>query len=387
MERNNKLAIIAVVLTVAVVAFGLYTARKLLTKPAQQAGKKTAPVAKALTQARTAYQQGRFDVALKAARRAANAADAETRRAARIIEAAAQTSLADPKAPEAWAAIMNDPSSSAQHRARAAVQFGRLRMTAQPPDLPGAVAAFQQALESAVGTGWGDEAAISLADAHLSDKRLDLAEAVLGAYLVKAKDPVLIQAKICEVNMAILFSPLITDMPKSVKYTVQRGDSLARIAKKFKTTVDLLSESNNIHDPHLLQVGDRLKVVTDPFRIVVDKSENTLSLFCHDTLMKKYRVGTGEYDKTPIGEFKIVSKDVDPPWKGIPFGDPRNVLGTRWMKITDENKTLSGYGIHGTWQPETIGTYKSQGCVRMLNAEVEQLFKIVTFGTPVSIVE
>ncbi len=386
-KRNNELAIIAVLLTAVVVVFGLYTARGLFWTKEEKKVEDSKPADPALKKALGAYKEGRFEAALEAARRAAQSPDAVTRRAARMIEARALGDLGDPKVTDAWTAIFSDSRFTAHQRAEAAVRIGDLRAKAEPPDLPGAIAAYQQAVERFAGTFWGDRAAIALADTHIQDKRPELAGPALTGYMVKAKDPELIQAKIGDVNIAILFSPVATEVPKTAWYTVKQGDSLAKIAKRFNTTIDLLAENNRIEDPQLLQVGDRLKVVTDSFRIVIDKSENTLSLFCHDTLMKKYRVGTGEYDKTPVGEFRIASKDVDPPWRGIPFGDPRNVLGTRWMKITDEANTLSGYGIHGTWEPETIGTYKSQGCVRLLNEDVEQLFKIVTIGTPVSIVE
>ena len=64
------------------------------------------------------------------------------------------------------------------------------------------------------------------------------------------------------------------------------------------------------------------------------------------------------------------------------------MLGTRWMSLKatgDTNKSLHGYGIHGTWKPETIGTKSSNGCIRMKNEEVNELFSIVPYNTPVKI--
>ena len=46
-----------------------------------------------------------------------------------------------------------------------------------------------------------------------------------------------------------------------------------------------------------------------------------------------------------------------------------------------------GYGIHGTTDPVSIGTQATQGCVRMLNNEVEELFDILPEGTEVVIVD
>lgn len=202
--------------------------------------------------------------------------------------------------------------------------------------------------------------------------------------------PDIAQKEIYRLNIAILFSPKITeppDGPKSEIYTVKAGDTIEGIAKKYNTTTDLVMASNGIKDPRTIQIGNRYKIVTDEFSIIVNKSKNILTLLAGNIVMKEYPVGTGEYDKTPVGDFKIRNKIPEPPWKGIPYGDPRNVLGTRWMGLVNEGDTIPGYGIHGTWEPETIGKNVSQGCIRMLNEDVEELFKIVPVGTKVKIIE
>jgi lipoprotein-anchoring transpeptidase ErfK/SrfK len=48
---------------------------------------------------------------------------------------------------------------------------------------------------------------------------------------------------------------------------------------------------------------------------------------------------------------------------------------------------VSGYGIHGTWDEASIGKAESAGCVRMRNAEVEQLYTLLPNGTEVAIEE
>ena len=52
---------------------------------------------------------------------------------------------------------------------------------------------------------------------------------------------------------------------------------------------------------------------------------------------------------------------------------------------TDMN--LRGYGIHGTWKPESIGTQCSNGCIRMRNDDVNELFTILPYHTKVTIEE
>ncbi|MEP6991821.1 MAG: L,D-transpeptidase [bacterium] len=55
------------------------------------------------------------------------------------------------------------------------------------------------------------------------------------------------------------------------------------------------------------------------------------------------------------------------------------VLGTHRLEMGD------GYGIHGTDVPESIGKSASHGCVRLLNADIDKLYDMVSVGTPVFI--
>ena len=74
-----------------------------------------------------------------------------------------------------------------------------------------------------------------------------------------------------------------------------------------------------------------------------------------------------------------------PLWKDgqtIPFGSKENVLGKYWLALD-----IPHYGIHGTWEPETIGRQSSQGCIRLINEDVEELFIILPAGTPVQVTE
>ncbi len=189
------------------------------------------------------------------------------------------------------------------------------------------------------------------------------------------------QTKLGELNMKILFSPLVTTQSQS--YEVKTGDTLVKIAANFNTTVELIKRSNNLKDDRI-KPGMKLKIWTGKFTFVVDKSQNSLTLKSNEEVMKIYRVSTGKDNFTPIGTFKIDTKLIDPPWKGIPPGDPRNILGSRWLGFAEPFKN---YGIHGTIDPESIGKHVTQGCVRMLNSDVEELYTILPIGTEVTIVE
>ncbi len=188
------------------------------------------------------------------------------------------------------------------------------------------------------------------------------------------------QKRFGAVALATILSPQVT--PEAVQYTVEPGDTLYKISKQFGTTVELLKASNQL-TTDLIRVGQQLKVAKTQFNLIIDKSQNILTLKNEDQVLKVYRCSTGEGGITPVGTFKIVSRLVDPAWKGVvPPGDPENPLGSRWLGFD-----LPEYGIHGTQDPDSIGKPVTKGCVRLTNADAEELFLLLPEGTPVTIVE
>ena len=194
-----------------------------------------------------------------------------------------------------------------------------------------------------------------------------------------------IQNKLSELNLLVLFSKIPTQ--NSEIYTVAPGNSLARIAKRYSTTVELIKKANGLKSD-LIIPGMRLKVQKAPFSMIVDKSQNTLTLLIGDEVVKTYRVATGKNNSTPVGSFKIKDKLIDPVWYNqgavVSPEASENVLGTRWLGITTD---IPGYGIHGTTDPESIGYQATEGCVRLKNQDVEELFDIVPAGIEITIVD
>jgi lipoprotein-anchoring transpeptidase ErfK/SrfK len=191
------------------------------------------------------------------------------------------------------------------------------------------------------------------------------------------------QKKAEALNMKLLFSSVVT--PKSTIYQIRPGDTLNKIAREHKTTAELIMKSNNISDAFIIP-GRKIKVWNAPFSILVDKSQNILLLKDDEEIMKTYIVSTGKNNCTPVGTFKIINKLTNPTWfkagAVVPPESSENVLGTRWLGFD-----LAGYGIHGTTEPKDLGKQVTQGCVRLSNSDVEELYSIIPVGTEVAIVE
>lgn len=121
-------------------------------------------------------------------------------------------------------------------------------------------------------------------------------------------------------------------------------------------------------------------------KIVINIPATTLCLYRGDELIKEYRITVGRIDApTPIGHFKVINKRINPTWyppngrNPIPPG-PNNELGTRWIGIDKPH-----FGIHGTIKPREIGKATSDGCVRLRNEDIEELYPYVSLKTLVEI--
>jgi lipoprotein-anchoring transpeptidase ErfK/SrfK len=195
-----------------------------------------------------------------------------------------------------------------------------------------------------------------------------------------------------EAFLSELAIPLLASerpMAEKVDYTVKSGDYLGKLAATFNTPVALIAKANEVQGA-TIRLGETLRLFdgnNHPFALTISKSRNDLLVTLDGKFFKRYRVSTGEHAKTPTGTFKVIDKIAQPAWHkpgaaAIPYGDPENLLGTHWIALD-----LPGYGIHGTWEPETLGRQSSAGCIRMLNAEVEELYTILPRGTLVTIIE
>ncbi len=108
--------------------------------------------------------------------------------------------------------------------------------------------------------------------------------------------------------------------------------------------------------------------------ILVDTKHRKLTVLSNGEPYKQYPVAVGKYSTpTPVGNFKVLRKARN--W-GTGFG-------TRWIGLT---VPWGIYGIHGTNKPHSIGSYASQGCIRMNNRNVEEIYPWVKPGTRVVIV-
>ncbi len=128
-----------------------------------------------------------------------------------------------------------------------------------------------------------------------------------------------------------------------------------------------------------------------PGTVIIDTPNTYLYLVLGNGRALRYGIGVGRDGFTWSGVQQITKKAEWPDWtppaemlERQPYlprfmaGGPGNPLGARAMYLGG-----TVYRIHGTNAPETIGGRVSSGCIRMVNADVIDLYGRVNVGTKV----
>jgi lipoprotein-anchoring transpeptidase ErfK/SrfK len=377
-------------LLVGVVVIGtasLYLAKHLVNLPEK------APASEQLSAGISLFEEKRYpDAKAKLEECYEKSRNEEVKNQALLYLSRVHSALGDrDKAGEFWTKVTETASMGSQH-AEAFYSLGKLQSAGGNAKAREAARAFYaKAVDAASGSRFGDLAEVEVATMLLDEGNVRGAKQILDKVSGKGKDYPSLKKATYTLNMKSLFSPIMTEVPACEYYVVKSGDSLEKISKMFGTTVDLLQIGNGIADPRKIQIGKRIKVITGKFQLKISKTKRRLQLMSGDVVLNEYPIGTGKFGSTPVGKFRINDKVKEPPWfregRSIPYGDPENVLGTRWMALESvDNKTgLKGYGIHGTSDDSSIGKESSQGCIRLLNKDVEELFSVLPIGTEVTI--
>lgn len=177
---------------------------------------------------------------------------------------------------------------------------------------------------------------------------------------------------------------------RSMEVVVEPGDTLVAIRKRvievrqnLNLCTGLIERSNQLG--RYLRENQVLRIPLDQVRTVVDLSARWLFYLHGNEVVAAWPVAIGRVgEETTPGRYTVGNKTPEPPWfpagrKMVVYGDPDNPLGTRWIGLEGSDSL----GIHGTWEPESIGTMASDGCIRLRNEKVEELFEIIPQGSEV----
>lgn len=214
----------------------------------------------------------------------------------------------------------------------------------------------------------------------------DALSAALDRGLARA-DEAFARRELHRIADALVFSRAVRPEDRLARtHTVGSGDNLWKIAARQRITAEFLGDINRLADPDSILLGAPLKVIEGPFHAVIDKSDHRMDIYLSDVQVRSFRVGLGTNGGTPVGTWLVKDKLRNPEWtdpqNGVRYlaDDPHNPIGERWIGlegIAGEAVGRTGFGIHGTIDPSSIGENMSMGCIRLVAEDIEVVFDLL----------
>jgi lipoprotein-anchoring transpeptidase ErfK/SrfK len=205
-----------------------------------------------------------------------------------------------------------------------------------------------------------------------------------------AKQRDFIKEQLSKLSEQWLFSKSLFPNDKlCASYNVKKGDQLRIIGQRHKVPYEILAQINNIRNPQALQAGQTIKVINGPFNAKVIRSTFTIDVYLQKTFVCSFPVGLGMPGKeTPVGIWRVKKdgKMEKPVWTDPDTQrvyrptDPDYPLGSRWIELEGMEgpaKDRTGFGIHGTKDPQTIGAAQSRGCIRLHNGNAVLVYNLL----------
>ena len=180
----------------------------------------------------------------------------------------------------------------------------------------------------------------------------------------------------------------------------RRSLLLAAGAASLLPATSALAHSYVTPDRFLPQLVNARRADWLPGEVHVVPDDFHLYLMLEDGMAIRYGVGVGRKNLYTPGTFTVQRKAEWPWWRptnsmirrephkyakysgGVP-GGPGNPLGARALYLYDDDGHDTYLRIHGTNAPETIGSAVSNGCARLTNEYVKDLYPRVEIGARV----
>jgi L,D-transpeptidase ErfK/SrfK len=190
---------------------------------------------------------------------------------------------------------------------------------------------------------------------------------------------------------------------------LEKGDTLPDIARHFSLGINGVSSANPGIDMWVPEAGERILlpqsfILPETIRkgIVINLAAMRLFHFKGDgklSVVSTYPIGVGTTERpSPMGQMYVERKMFRPTWyvpasiaedhreKGDPLPTkvppgPLNPLGEHALYLSK-----SGYLVHGTNKPSSIGLRATNGCIRLYPEDIKRLFESTPIKTPVCIV-
>lgn len=232
------------------------------------------------------------------------------------------------------------------------------------------------------------------------EARTQLSEALCDGELRPAEEAKAMKALEELAERTLLTRSVQKGDPYADEVELKPGEPLAKLVsrEKLHMDVDMILEINAITDARKIRAGQKLKVLRGVVHAVVHKDRFLMDLYLRlpgqsDVFLKRVPIALGRNDGTPTGSWLVRTKTVHAPWTApaeegkparvIQYDEPGYPLGPegRWIALEgtdDETRRRSGYGIHGTNEPSSIGKAASHGCIRVGDANIPMVYWLMS---------
>jgi LysM repeat protein len=198
-----------------------------------------------------------------------------------------------------------------------------------------------------------------------------------GAHADEAKD------LLGEINVDILLSR--TPSPEKQEYIVKPGDVLQVVARRVKSTPELIMRMNNLNGT-MLHIGEKLLISHPEFSIVIQRKAKLVVVLDHGSFFKQYHIR--EEKLAPRQPPKVTTKVSEVmAWrdgKRVGFGTKEYVGSTRWVRLGAPAYTI--YAVPDTAHPTLQQPAPATG-LGLAATDVEELSGLVNTHTPVTITD
>jgi len=198
-----------------------------------------------------------------------------------------------------------------------------------------------------------------------------------GLHVEEAKD------LLGEVNTDILLSDYRT--PEKQEYIVKRGDVLAKIAAKLKTTPELIVRTNRLTNT-MLRVGQVLQLSRPDFSLFIQRKGQTVVLLNHGQFFKRYRIKTVKVSakQPPRINTKVAEILAFRGGKRVGFGTKEYLGSTRWIRLNQPGYFL--FAVPDSTHRDESGQTPPPG-LGLSASDMEELSSLVSNKTAVTITD
>jgi hypothetical protein len=184
-------------------------------------------------------------------------------------------------------------------------------------------------------------------------------------------------------------------------HVIAAGETPSILARRYRTSVELIQRLNPRLDPRALVIGQEVAVLdlaSAPLELVVSRSAFRLLAWRGPMLIGVFRCGLGhDNSPTPLGATTVRHCVRNPEWRNPDTGkilkpdDPQNILGGYWIGFESRaDNHFKGIGIHGftgAEPTEWLEKNGSHGCVRLVQEDIALVFALVRPGITVTVRE